>query len=77
MSVDDVSHAGFDDYDVLDLDEELYRAFLELREEWSKSYQRLVNASLDVCRPCSTALGSFSWLPCCNVSLPLHIFPHR
>ncbi|EPB65202.1 hypothetical protein ANCCEY_15735, partial [Ancylostoma ceylanicum] len=39
MSVDDVSHASFDDYDVVDLDEELYRAFLEQREEWSKSYQ--------------------------------------
>lgn len=39
MVINDVSHAVFDDYAVFDLDEELYRAFLEDDEEWSTAHQ--------------------------------------
>ncbi|RCN48027.1 MBOAT family protein [Ancylostoma caninum] len=39
MSINDISHTDLNDYDVFDIDEELYRAFLEDNEEWRTSYQ--------------------------------------
>ncbi|KAK6758858.1 hypothetical protein RB195_016220 [Necator americanus] len=60
MSDMDISYGGPDGYTDSELDEELYRLFLEENYELDTSYQRLANVFLGVFHQFNTLSGSLS-----------------